>query len=148
MNMFTSQQSHSAVISTEILDDVVRITFEGALVYEIIESVKAKLERVPHHAKEYIFEMKDVVHIDSTGFGVIVNLAKRLIKNDTKIVFVVEDEIIKELFNISQLNKVFPIVGSINEVEKVMKETPLTKINFENYLNLTVSNRGKLSLTI
>ncbi|HHY73336.1 MAG TPA: STAS domain-containing protein [Bacillus bacterium] len=146
MGNVVPHNSYGATITSAMLGRIVQITFKGELVYEYIDTVKVRLEDIPLNSKEYIFEMKEVVHIDSTGFGLIVNLAKKLLENDTKIVFVVDDELIIELFKISQLNRVFPLVKTMDDAVKTMEEIPLTKTLFADYMNMSISSRKKDNL--
>lgn len=71
----------------------------------------------------YIIDTVNVDDIDSTGFGVLVNTAKKAYSN--KIAIIVNDEMIKELFEIAKFTMLFPIVASLEEAKKVLEKGEL-----------------------
>lgn len=103
-------------------EEYVYIVLAGDLEYEIIEDVKKEINiqnfKTDH---DYMIDMKRVTNIDSTGFGMIVNFAKKVAVKGKKIVIILEDEFIKNLFAISQCDKVFPIVATEAEAYQVIK---------------------------
>lgn len=102
-----------ATIHVEKRRDFVYITFTGVLEYGIINSVKKNLhEQLLESEKGYIINMKNVSNIDSTGFGMIVNFARKVSVNGNNIAIIVVDDFVRTLFAISQCDKVFPIVTS------------------------------------
>ena len=98
------------------------ISLTGSLEYGIIETAKAKLQNLSLQAGQgYIIDLQKVENIDSTGFGMIVNFAKKVAVQGKKIVIIVVDEFVRNLFAISQCDKVFPIVKSEEEARNIMK---------------------------
>ena len=97
------------------------ISLTGSLEYGIIETAKAKLQNLSLQAGQgYIIDLQKVENIDSTGFGMIVNFAKKVAVQGKKIVIIVVDEFVRNLFAISQCDKVFPIVKSEEEARNII----------------------------
>ena len=97
------------------------ISLTGSLEYGIMETAKAKLQSLSLQTGQgYIIDLQNVDNIDSTGFGMIVNFAKKVTVQGKKIVIIVVDDFIRNLFAISQCDKVFPIVKSEEEARNIM----------------------------
>ena len=102
--------------------DYISIAFTGDLEYGIIEDVKKELQAQNFETQHgYIIDMQKVTNIDSTGFGMIVNFAKKVSVNGKKIVIIVVDDFIRNLFAISQCDKVFPITTNEEDAKQVFK---------------------------
>ncbi|WP_107949721.1 STAS domain-containing protein [Lysinibacillus parviboronicapiens] len=99
------------------------ITFTGDLEYGVIEDIKKDLQALKLETKHgYIIDMQKVTNIDSTGFGMIVNFAKKVSVNEKRIAIIVVDDFILNLFAISQCDKIFPIAKSEDEAKQIIKE--------------------------
>lgn len=115
-------------------EDEIIITFEGRLEYRLIEDIKKDLQSLNLETEHgFILNMDKVTYVDSTGFGMIVNFAKRVSARDKKIAIIVNDEFVKKLFSISQVDKVFPIVGSFEEALNVLKGDWKGEISLSEY---------------
>ena len=109
-------------VKIETRTDYISIAFTGDLEYGIIEDIKKELQNHNLETENgYVIDMQQVTNIDSTGFGMIVNFAKKVSINRKKIVIIVVDDFIRNLFHISQCDKVFPIVTSEEEARKLVK---------------------------
>ena len=109
-------------VKIEPRTDYMSIAFTGDLEYGIIEDIKKELQSHSLETKNgYIIDMQKVTNIDSTGFGMIVNFAKKVSVKGKKIVIIVVDDFILNLFHISQCDKVFPIVTTEEEARKLVK---------------------------
>lgn len=109
-------------IAIDHLETHSKLFFKGYLIYNTITKVKKILQSVENGVGHYILDMNEVIHIDSTGFGAFVNFAKDLIDEATKIVIVVKDPLIRELFEISQFHLIFPIVETHQEALQLLNE--------------------------
>lgn len=109
-------------IGIDHLESYSKLFFKGYLIYNTISKVKNILQQVENNVGHYILDMNEVIHIDSTGFGAFINFAKDLINEATKIVIVVKDPLIRELFEISQFHLIFPIVETHEEAMKILNE--------------------------
>lgn len=102
--------------------DYISIAFTGDLEYGIIEDVKKELQGLSFETEHgYIIDMQKVTNVDSTGFGMIVNFAKKVSVKGKKIVIIVVDDFIRNLFAISQCDKVFPIVTKEEDARLLIK---------------------------
>jgi len=114
--------------------DYILIAFTGDLEYELIEDIKKDLQSLNLDTKHgYIIDMQKVTNIDSTGFGMIVNFAKKISIKEKKIAIIVVDDFIRNLFAISQVDKVFPITNSEEQARKIIKEDWLGELSLNEY---------------
>ncbi|MFJ5764431.1 STAS domain-containing protein [Lysinibacillus sp. NPDC093210] len=103
--------------------DYIPISFTGNLEYEVIDELKEELHAISLDTKHgYVMDMQKVTNIDSTGFGMIINFAKKVMIAEKKIAIIVTDEFIRKLFAISQCDKVFPIAKSEMQAQQMIKE--------------------------
>lgn len=111
------------------------IEFSGHLEYGKIEGIKKRLqeEGVFQAETNYVIDMQKVTNVDSTGFGTIVNFAKKVSMRKQQISIVVVDPFIRNLFAISQCDKIFPVVTSETEAVKVMEEGWQSEISLNEY---------------
>lgn len=114
--------------------DYIVIAFTGDLEYGMIEEIKSELQTLSLDTIHgYIIDMQRVTNIDSTGFGMIVNFAKKVSVKDKKIAIIVVDDFIRNLFAISQVDKVFPIAESEEQARKIIKEDWLGELSLNDY---------------
>ncbi|KOY82898.1 STAS domain-containing protein [Lysinibacillus macroides] len=114
--------------------DYILIAFTGDLEYGLIEDIKKELQALNLNTKHgYIIDMQKVTNIDSTGFGMIVNFAKKVSVKEKKIAIIVVDDFIRNLFAISQVDKVFPIAKSEEQARKMIKEDWLGELSLNDY---------------
>lgn len=114
--------------------DYILIAFTGDLEYGLIEDIKKDLQSLNLETKHgYIIDMQKVTNIDSTGFGMIVNFAKKVSLKEKKIAIIVVDDFIRNLFAISQVDKVFPITNSEEQARKMIKEDWLGELSLNDY---------------
>jgi len=114
--------------------DYILIAFTGDLEYGLIEDIKKDLQSLNLETKHgYIIDMQKVTNIDSTGFGMIVNFAKKVSLKEKKIAIIVIDDFIRNLFAISQVDKVFPITNSEEQARKMIKEDWLGELSLNEY---------------
>ena len=110
------------------------IALTGSLEYGILETAKAKLQNLSLQAEQgYVIDLQNIENIDSTGFGMIVNFSKKVSVQGKKIVIIVVDDFIRNLFAISQCDKVFPIVKSEEEARNVIKGEWKGEISINEY---------------
>lgn len=114
--------SKETMLKMQMKQDYLFISFSGSLEYGKIEEVKKELQAHMFDADtDYIIDMQQVSNIDSTGFGMIVNFAKKVSVRGKNIVIIVDDQFILNLFSISQCDKVFPIVQNEEQARDVLK---------------------------
>ena len=66
-------------VSTEVLDGVARIAVRGELDYLSAPALKEAFERVERHTAPPMVEvdLAEVTHLDASGLGLLVGMAKR-----------------------------------------------------------------------
>ncbi|WP_339261913.1 STAS domain-containing protein [Lysinibacillus sp. FSL K6-3209] len=111
------------MINIDTKADYILIAFTGKLEYGLIGDIKEELHAISFDTKHgYIIDMQKVANIDSTGFGMIINFAKKVTTFDKKIAIIVTDDFIRKLFAISQCDKVFPIAKNELQAKQFIKE--------------------------
>ncbi|MGE7672739.1 STAS domain-containing protein [Lysinibacillus sp. NPDC094403] len=114
--------------------DYILIAFTGDLEYGMIEEIKKELQSLNLETKlGYIIDTQKVTNIDSTGFGMIVNFAKKVSVKEKKIAIIVVDDFIRNLFAISQVDKVFPMTKSEEQARQIIKEGWLGELSLSEY---------------
>jgi anti-sigma B factor antagonist len=98
-------------IKTEkIADDAYVIALAGEVdLYTAPELKQQLLEVIGQGAKTVVVDLSDTTFIDSTTLGVLVGGVKRLRPNGGNLALVCSDQNITKIFEITGLDKVFPI---------------------------------------
>lgn len=123
-----------AVMKMQIKREYLLITFAGNLEYGKIEEIKKELHAHMFDVDaDYVIDMQQASNVDSTGFGMIVNFAKKVSVRGKKIVIIVADEFIRNLFAISQCDKVFPIVKDEVQAHEILKNGWQAEISISEY---------------
>jgi anti-sigma B factor antagonist len=101
-------------IKTEELgNDAYVISLTGEVdLYTAPEFKEQLLEIVGKGGKEVVVDLSDTTFIDSTTLGVLVGGVKRLRPNGGQLTLVCSDRNITKIFEITGLDKVFPIYAS------------------------------------
>lgn len=103
-------------------DGILRIALYGRMTYDTVQQFKTDIEEAIVDAEGYIIDLSKVEQIDSTGLGLLVNVAKHFIQNKNRMVIVNMDDLIQELFEISKLDSVFQICSTVSEAIRVVKD--------------------------
>jgi anti-sigma B factor antagonist len=109
-------------IQTEKLkDDAYLISLSGEVdLYTAPEFKQQLLEVVGQGGKDVVVDFSNTTFIDSTTLGVLVGGVKRLRPSGGQLSLVCSDRNITKIFEITGLDKVFPIYGTRNEaVEQI-----------------------------
>ena len=109
-------------IQTEKLsDEAYAISLSGEVdLYTAPEFKQQLLELVGQGAKDVVVDFTETTFIDSTTLGVLVGGVKRLRPNGGQLSLVCSDRNITKIFEITGLDKVFPIYETRSEaVEKI-----------------------------
>jgi anti-sigma B factor antagonist len=113
-------------IKTEQLaNDGYIIALSGEVdLYTAPEFKQQLLEIIGKGGKHVVVDLSDTTFIDSTTLGVLVGGVKRLRPNGGQLSLVCSDRNITKIFEITGLNKVFPIYDSRAEaVESIAQES-------------------------
>ena len=104
-------------ISTEQLgSDAYVISLSGEVdLYTAPEFKQQLLEVIGQGGKDVVVDLSATTFIDSTTLGVLVGGVKRLRPNGGQLTLVCKDRNITKIFEITGLDKVFPIYGTRSE---------------------------------
>jgi anti-sigma B factor antagonist len=104
------------VKTEQISDDTAVIALSGEVdLYTAPEFKQQLLETIGRGAKEVVVDLSDTTFIDSTTLGVLVGGVKRLRPEGGRLSLVCSDRNITKIFEITGLDKVFPIYESRDE---------------------------------
>lgn len=106
--METANKSVDIEIQMTKKEDILFIYASGSLIYQTIPSAKKQTESLDLETKNYLFDMSLVTKVDSTGFGFILNVIKRIPKA-SRLVVVLTDSHIIDLFQITKVNQLVDI---------------------------------------
>jgi anti-sigma B factor antagonist len=95
-------------ISTNTSNHDVIITLVGSMYVEDAAVLREKLMTfIESGYKQFIIKLHEVEYIDSSGLGVLVAMQKKLLPKEGTVVLVGAKGVVKELFELTRLNKVF-----------------------------------------
>jgi anti-sigma B factor antagonist len=77
------------------------------------------LELVDERPSRIIIDLTGVDYVDSSGVGTVVELKRRAMRSESKVVLVGLQPRVRSLFEITRLDKFFTIVNSIDEARQV-----------------------------
>lgn len=106
-------------VRTETVGGDCVVTVTGEVDVYTSPSLKERLvEAADEGCTKIIVSLDGVGFIDSSGLGVLVGLLRRVKERGGKLVLVCSREQILKIFRITGLDKVFPIVGSVDEARE------------------------------
>ncbi|MBP3950746.1 STAS domain-containing protein [Bacillus suaedae] len=82
----------------------------------------ALLENLDQNARAFVFDLTKVQAIDSTGMGLLVTFLKHVEQDRPNIYLIINDDFIKELFEIAKLDQLFSLQTTEENVIKDIKE--------------------------
>jgi anti-sigma B factor antagonist len=104
------------VKTEQISDNTTVIALSGEVdLYTAPEFKQQLLETIGQGTKEVVVDLSDTTFIDSTTLGVLVGGVKRLRPDGGRLSLVCNDRNITKIFEITGLDKVFPIYESRDE---------------------------------
>jgi len=107
-------------VNSSFTEEIQVLSLKGRITYDFIDGYKIELKGIIEDAGGYIIDLTKVEQIDSTGLGLLVNVAKNFIFNKNKMVILNKDDWINELFNVSKLNQVFNVCSTMEEALKTV----------------------------
>jgi anti-sigma B factor antagonist len=105
LDVATSEMGNASVLSLAGEIDVYTAPRLRQAIIDLVEAGKTNL----------VIDMEKVDFLDSTGLGVLVGGLKRVKTNDGSLAIVATQDKILKIFDITGLNKVFSIHGSLAE---------------------------------
>ena len=120
-------------VSSQMIRDYQKIVITGRLVYGNVQETKGKLSLNLESAQGFIIDMSKLTFIDSTGLGLLMNLAKQVYAKKKMIIMIVVDEFVRELFMIAKFDQVFCIVQSEQEAINAFSTDSLLSLPIDQY---------------
>src|ERR671915_238782 len=110
-----------AVTTEQLGENAHVISLSGEVdLYTAPEFKQKLLDVIAQGASDVVVDFTDATFIDSTTLGVLVSGVKRLRENEGQLSLVCNDRNITKIFEITGLDRVFPIYATRNEaVEKL-----------------------------
>lgn len=106
-------------LETTQRDGVAVLSLRGEIdVYTAPRMRQAIVDLVDAGSRNIVIDMENVDFLDSTGLGVLVEGLKRVRTRGGSLSLVVTQDKIVKIFDITGLNKAFPIHGSLEEALK------------------------------
>lgn len=97
----------------------VKVTLEGSLYVEEAAVLREKLlDFADRGYKNFMIDMTGVEYIDSSGLGVLVAIQKRALQKGGGVILAGLAGVVKELFELTRLHKVFEIIESLPTKEE------------------------------
>ena len=72
--------------------------------------------------KKLVLDIQEVKYIDSTGLGILIGIKRRLTENGGRLVLVLSEQRILQLFTITGLSNIFTIASDREEAERQIQE--------------------------
>ena len=122
-------------IKSEMIQGFQRIIFSGQLMYGETEKVREEVFAILVDCQGYILDMRNINAIDSTGFGILVSIAKKLKHSQHRMVVIINNPAIMQLFTITKMPLIFPIVHTKEEAVELLSDdlNPRQQISIEDY---------------
>ena len=113
--------------------EYVVLSLKGKMVYETADSFAKALETIIRAKTCYVFEVDNLERLDSTGFGVLITMAKKISSLEGQVGFAVSNEFHRELFEIAKFDYVFPIAANPREVWQMIQDGFQPRISLPQY---------------
>ncbi len=105
-----------SLTTQQLSDDAVVISLAGEVdLYTAPEFKEQLVEVIGKGSKDVVVDLTETTFIDSTTLGVLVGGVKRLRPDGGRLVLVCSDRNITKIFEITGLDKVFPIHATLAE---------------------------------
>jgi len=106
-------------VSSKIESDVHVLALMGRITFDTIDGlyseVKREFDSLEPNTMRHVLDLRNTNYLDSVGLGLLVKIRSSLIVNEAKAVIVVEDEVIKEMFEVFNINELFEIYPTFDE---------------------------------
>ena len=99
----------------ETIDNVLVVSIEGRLVASCAEEFKDAMLEHLQNANWILFDLKNMVHIDSSGLGALVSILQRVNTNGGVIKLACLQARPRIVFDITKIYRVFDIYNTVEE---------------------------------
>ncbi|MDU2065354.1 MAG: STAS domain-containing protein [Sporomusaceae bacterium] len=99
------------VQNVTVVNNEVQVSLSGKIYVEEAATLRQNLiDYIEKGHKDFVINMAQVDYIDSSGLGVLVAIQKRALQNGGGVVIKDLQGIVKELFELTRLTKVFTVI--------------------------------------
>ena len=93
-----------------VVDNHVLVSLSGSIYVEEAAQIRESLiGYIDNGHKTFVVDLGNVDYIDSSGLGTLVAIQKRALQNDGSVIIKGMKGLVKDLFELTRLNKVFEI---------------------------------------
>lgn len=98
-------------------DNVLRVAVEGRLVAAVAPNLREDVMGLLEPGKNVLFDLSKMVHIDSSGLGVLVQVLQKVKSGGGKVVLAALQPAPKIVFDITKVSRVFEIVPKVEDAK-------------------------------
>jgi anti-sigma B factor antagonist len=114
-----NNERHNLDVRAEREPDATVVRLTGEVDLRTSPQLRARfLELIEERPRRIILDLTNVDYIDSSGVGTVVELKRRAMRNESKVVLVGLQRRVRSLFEITRLDKFFTITDSIDEARQ------------------------------
>ena len=106
-------------MSWEIVEEgnLLKVSVEGRLVAAVAPNLRDELIGKMKEGTNVLFDLSKMVHIDSSGLGVLVQVLQKAKSSGGKVVLAALQPGPKIVFDITKVNRVFDIVANVSDAQ-------------------------------
>ena len=97
--------------------NVLRVSVDGRLVAAVAPSLREEVMRNMSDGTNVLFDLSKMVHIDSSGLGVLVQVLQKVKAGGGKVVLAALQPGPKIVFDITKVSRVFEIVPTVEDAK-------------------------------
>ena len=103
-------------MNSRIEDGVVILEFSGSCVGGDNLHIRSEGEKLLVQGRErFIFIFNASCYMDTSAFGTIIAIARKLLYRNSEFVFVVKSKSVRRLFTVTKVDKVFKLVDTVDD---------------------------------
>ena len=97
--------------------NVLKVAVEGRLVAAVAPNLRDEMLGQLEPGKNVLFDLSKMVHIDSSGLGVLVQVLQKVKSGGGKVVLAALQPAPKIVFDITKVSRVFEIVPTVEDAK-------------------------------
>ena len=109
------------------------LQLSGKMVYEYSDVVRQELLGTVANNTKYVIDTAGLRQIDSTGLGALITFGREVKGRQGKVVFIIQQEFIKELFLIAKFNLVFPMAEGEEQAVIMLDDNDASPLSLSSY---------------
>jgi len=109
-------------LETKWVDNVFEIDIVGRLTYDNIPNLKELVQNRIVESQKYMINLSRTSQIDSTGLGLLITITKYYLCEESRVVIINTNPLIRELFSISKLYSYFAVTETVGEAVNLLED--------------------------